>query len=1084
MLTILTGPDRVSLTNAVLRRLRDAAAAEQPGQILIVPEQFSHEAERNLCTFCGDTISRFAEVLSFTRLSDRLAASQGGVARAYLDRGGQLLTMALAAEQTVSRMKLFAPVLRKPEFLSDMVRMVTEFQSYCLTPELLREAARQEQGQFAEKLEELTLLYEAYLAVCANGRADPSDKLLRLIDTMMEGQWVVGKRFYLDGFSDFTGAELAALEGLLLHSEHVLLTLCTGAPGSSVEQLRRQTLRQLRRCAAKYEIPCQVIPCADLAPRDPAVQTLLPLLFSSRTVEPMESERISLSLYASQEEECRGAVQQIRELLTKGVRCREISVACTELSSYEAPLTAAFRAANLPMYLAGEEELLSKPLIGAVCGSILTASGSMEYEDVAQYLKSGLPLLERDRCDRLDNYAYLWNLRGTQWSRDWELHPRGFGEGWADADRQTLRTLNEDRTLALTPLLHLRAGLIGAKNTGDMVLAVYGFFEELQLRQRLAQRAEEDFASGNGRLAQELAQLYELLCQALEQLWLTLRGTVRTPEDFAHLFQSLLTQYHVATIPAGLDQIQVSSLPDLRYRVTPYLIVLGANDGLLPTYRSAEGILTEEERRRLQNHGLQIAPGRAEQLEQELGQIYTALLSATEFVGLSCCAEQPAWLFRRAAALCPDSVRRMEGETFLRPEELAAWKLRTGNRQFVNEQVEQLEQELDRRRSYRFDALEQHTVHGLYGAPLMLSPSKIDTFAACKLEYFLNYGLKAKPRKQARLDQPAFGTFVHAVLEHTVNRVMELGGFETVSSETVLDIATQEIRAYARELLPVQAERETYLFDRSEDEIRSIVLDLWEELRVSRFRPAYCELKFARDGLLPMVTVQGERTDCQIMGLVDRVDLFTDGEKTYVRIVDYKTGVKDFDYTDIENGAGLQMLIYLFALRAFGKDYLKTGPLEPAGVLYLPAKREYPLMEPQPDPGEVEEKHRELRRRKGLIRRDDRLLAAMEEDPENPRFMPYKVSQRSGVSGDLADSRQMVLLERHVIRTVGAMADQMAEGLVTPDPVVRGQNSPCRYCEYTAVCHRDLGLQQPRALAETRASEFWEKLEREEENHG
>lgn len=1080
MLTILTGPDRMELTNAVLRQLREAALAERPGQILIVPEQFSHEAERKLCTFCGDTVSRFAEVLSFSRLSDRLAACYGGAAKAYLDKGGQLLTMALAAEQVSPRIKLFAPVLRKPEFLSDLVRMVAEFQSYCLLPAQLKNAAEQETGLFAQKLEELSTLYEAYLAVCANGKADPADKLLRLIDELAEGSWAKEKVFYLDGFSDFTGAELAVLESLILHGKHVVLALCTGAPGTAMEQQRLDTLRLLHRTAAKWEIPCRTEKVMSYAQRPQNLQEFLIGLFSSRDSGASRAASVRLWVYASVEEECRGAVQHVRILLSQGARCRDISIACTNMALYEAPLTAAFRAADLPVYVAGEVDILTKPLIAALCGSLFAAAGPMDYEEAAVYLKSELPLLERDRCDRLDNYAYLWNIRGVQWEKPWELHPRGFGEVWTEEDRARLEQLNRDKTIALMPLLKLRKALLGAKNTGDMVLAVYDFLECLQLREKLEEQANRHAAAGRGQLAQELVQLYEILCQSLEQLWLTLRDTVRTPEDFCGLYQMLLTQYRVGTIPAGLDQLHISSLPDQRYGAAKHFLVLGANDGAMPAYQTAEGLLTEDERRRLLQHGLQIAPGRAEQLSQELGQIYAAFFSAERSLAISCAGEQPAWLFQRAAALCPDSLCQTPDEVFLRAEELAAWRLRTGCGEEESRELRELEKTLEGKSSYQLAAISEEAVYGLYGSPIQLSASKIDTFAACKLEYFLRYGLKAEPRKQAKLDKPAFGTLVHAVLEHTVKRVMEQGGFETVPVNTVLQIAAEEMKAYAEAYLPPQAEREDYLFRRSEHEVMQIVRDLWEELRASKFRPAFCEIKFAKDGALPTITIQGKKTDCQVMGLVDRVDLYADGGQTYVRVVDYKTGTKDFDYTDIQNGAGLQMLIYLFAFCAFGKDYLGTGPLEAAGVLYVPAKQSYPLLKSLPDDADVDKEQREKHRRKGLIRRDESLLSAMEEDPEHPRYMPY-----SARNGDyLADQRQMELLERHVIRTVADMADQMACGQIEPNPMVRGQYSPCQYCDYTAVCHKDLDIRQPRELAGTSAALFWEKLEKEDREHG
>lgn len=1084
MLKILTGPDRITLTQRIMGQIHEKAKAGQAGQILIVPEQFSHEAERRLCACCGDTISRFAEVLSFSRLADRVASCHGGVARAYLDRGGQLLSMALAAEQTGSQLKLFAPVLRKPDFLANLVRMTTEFQSYCLTPQQLMDASREETGLFSEKLRELAILYEGYLAVCANGKADPSNKLVHLTDALLEGSWPKGKLFYLDGFSDFTGAELVAVEALLLHGEEVTITLCAGEPDTVMEQLCDDTIRLLLRTAGQVGVPACVQTEEHYGHRNQDVTLLLQRLFTAKTLPPRQSNAVALCAYPSVEEECRGVVAEIKSLVAQGTRCREISVACTDSGVYEAPLTAAFRAAKLPVYVAGETDLLSKPLIGAVLHALEAATGPMEYESVALYLKSGLPLLERDRCDRLDNYAYLWNLRGTLWEKTWDMHPVGFGEGWSEKDRQTLARLNEDKTAALEPLFSLRRALLAAGNTGEMVRALYQFLEELQLRQRLEQQANEFAGLGDGQMAQELVQLHEILCNAMEQIWLTLGETIRSAEEFSHLFRSLLTQYRVGTIPAGLDQVQVSSLPDLRYRTTGYLFVLGAGDGAFPAYQTADGLLTEEERQRLLNIGLHLAPGRADQMNQEMGRIYGALQSACERIALSYAGEQPSWLFRRAVELYPQSLRQCTEEVFLRMEDFAAWRLRRGDKTPMElPGLSQIEETLSQRRDYGFTDLSGNTVQQLYGTPLQLSASKIDSYASCRLQYFLRYGLRARPRKQAKLDQPAFGTFVHAVLEHTVRRVMKLGGFDAVSEDTVLNIASEELHVYAREYLPEQGERDTWLLGRSEKEILEIVRDLWEELRVSQFRPAFCELKFARDGALPMITIQGKQMDCQVMGLVDRVDLFSHDGKNYVRIVDYKTGTKNFDYTDILNGTGLQMLIYLFALRAFGGEYLGTGPLEPAGVLYLPARTQYPLTEPLPSEAEVEKEHRQLRKRKGLIRQEDFLLQAMEEDPELPKYMPYQVG-RNGRSGDLADRRQMQLLERHVIRTVADLADRMAQGGVSPDPVVRGQNSPCRYCDYVAVCHPDLGLRQPREQAETKAGEFWARLEMEEENHG
>lgn len=1077
MLHLVTGPDRLALSDRILQELCVEAVQGHSRQILIVPEQYSHEAERQLCLFGGDTISRYAEVLSFSRLADRVAAIHGGTAGTYLDKGGRVLAMAMAAEQISSRIKYFGAMLRRPEFLTDMLSVIDEFQSYCVDPPAVLQASAREEGQFAQKLEELGLLYEAYLAVCANGKADPGGRLLWLRNVLTETDWAKGQTFHIDGFSDFTGAELSILEALLQSGAdvEVALTIGDGVMARPVQE----TVRRIRRLAEKWEIPVRTTQHIGKQTRETAVELLLNGLFSAQSPAAASSEQIRLRRFSSVEEECRQAAMEVKRLLRMGARCKEIAVACTDMARYEAPLRAALQSADLPFYWAGREEILNKPLLNSVMAALQAAVGPMDYEDVALYLKSGLPLLNREKCDWLDCYAYMWNLRGAQWIRKWELHPRGFGEAWTEVDRDRLTELNADREKALLPLFRLRDGLRNARTTGEMVQIFYGFLEELQLRERLERQANEQ----GGQRGQELFQLYDILCQSLEQTWLILGQTERTPDDFVRLYRVVLTQYHVGTIPAGLDQIYVGALQDLRQKRTKQLLVLGTEDGYFPSYKTSEGLLTEAERRALLSQGLTLSPLRADQMDHEMCRIHSALSAAQKGIWLSYSGEQPSWLFRRAVAAFPDSVDYGDGEVFLDIPSFAAWRLRHENTSEVSlPQLDRWEAALRKLRSYDFTSLSKDTVSGLYGHQVYLSASRIDKYAACRFAFFLAYGLKVEPRKQARLDPSAFGTFVHAVLQNTVLRIMEEGGFQTISEERLLAVATEEIDAYASEHFPQQAERAAYLFRRSQQEILDIVLDLGEELRGSLFQPAGCELEFSARGDLPPVEVLGKAAACKISGFVDRVDLYEKSGTTYVRVVDYKTGKKDFDYTDILNGAGLQMLIYLFALKQNGGNYFHTGKLVPAGVLYLPARREYSLTEPTPDDKLVSEQHREERRRKGLIHADPKLLAAMERDPDNPRFMPYQMG-KNGLKGDLADERQMELLERHVLRTLSAMTDQIASGDVTPNPIVRGQDSSCRFCDYQSVCHHDLCRHDIRPMAATSAQKFWEKLE-EGEHHG
>ena len=160
MLHLLIGTDWRENRRAVLSRIARDVARRAGNRILMVPELISHETERLLCAWAGDTASRYAEVLSFTRLARRASERAGSAAMECLDNGGRVVAMAAAARQLSSRLKAYAALETKPEFLLDLVNGVDEFKRCCISGADLRAASQRTDGSLAQKLEELALLME------------------------------------------------------------------------------------------------------------------------------------------------------------------------------------------------------------------------------------------------------------------------------------------------------------------------------------------------------------------------------------------------------------------------------------------------------------------------------------------------------------------------------------------------------------------------------------------------------------------------------------------------------------------------------------------------------------------------------------------------------------------------------------------------------------------------------------------------------------------------------------------------------------------------------------------------------------
>ena len=225
MLRLLLGKDWKANREVILREISRDVKEKKEGRILMVPELISHEMERALCAAAGDTASRYAEVLSFTRLCRSVSETARCAAQECLDNGGRVVAMAAAARQLASRLKAYASVETKPEFLKELIDAVDEFKRCCITPVDLKQAAAATEGSLAQKLEELSLLMDAYDSLCARGKRDPRDQMTWLLEQLEQCDYGQRHVFYIDGFPDFTRQNLAILEHLIRVSPCVTVSL-------------------------------------------------------------------------------------------------------------------------------------------------------------------------------------------------------------------------------------------------------------------------------------------------------------------------------------------------------------------------------------------------------------------------------------------------------------------------------------------------------------------------------------------------------------------------------------------------------------------------------------------------------------------------------------------------------------------------------------------------------------------------------------------------------------------------------------------------------------------------------------------
>ncbi len=1101
MLTIWIGRAGSGKSARVLETM--GRERENRPQLLLVPEHTSHEAELDLCRACGPTASRNAEVLTFQSLATRVLSETGGLAEVTLDNGGKLLTMRRCLQELHSNLKVFGRPSQRAAFLHQLTTLADEFYAYQIAPETLYRHVADMEGAMGDKLRDVALIFAAYDARLRNGETDVRSRVQKLRDSLPQSHYLDGKDLYLDGFSFFNKQEESVLALALRRCHSVTVTLLGDRSGQLFQNAAAQKER-LVRMAREVGVECRL---AYLSRQDDSpLGHLERHCFGSDAVWEEETGAVTLYQAATAYTEVEYVSARIRQLAAQGYRYRDIAVASRSMDSYGPLLESLFRRDGIPAYISRRSDILEKPVMTLLLSAVDAVTGGFEYEDMFRYLKTGMTGVTAAECDLLENYVIRWDIRGNMWLRDvpWTLNPDGYGLDMTEERTVRLEEINRIREKVRGPLSALADGLKQRPAARDKARTLYEFAAAAGVPDALREKADELLSAGQVQLAEEYAQLWQIFCDVLDQFVEILGDTELDGEEFARLLRLVLTQYSVGTIPATLDQVKVSEITrNDRHRVR-VLFLLGANDHLLPKIEKDGGVLDSDDRQALAQRDIPLSDATFDALDNELQNIYACLAQPTEQLHISwpvtdvTGAElRPSFVVERVRLLFPRLKVERENGTYrmtLPATALCAAGENEALRRYFEGQPRYAAALAAMARAQRMERgrLSPEAVQSLYGRSIAMSASRIDRVKSCHFGYFMEYGLRARERKKAGFEAPEVGTFLHYLLENVNREVKEQGGYGQVDDEALRHMVKRYVERYAATQIQEyqnKSARFRYLFSRLRETAYTIIISIAKEMRQSDFQPVEFELSFGgRDGHLPAITVREGGASLSVSGKVDRVDGWLHDGKLYLRVVDYKTGKKSFDLTDIRYGLGIQMLLYLFTLEREGQAYFGY-PIVPCGVLYQPARSVILRQDRNISDEKLKAALESELRRTGLVLGEPEVLRAMEHSAlETPCYLPISVKKDGTLSGDIATAAQLGHLGRYVDRLLHQIAGEIAHGNIDADPYARGpQDSACTYCAFASACYFDESRDKRRQLHKTDSGEFWAMLEKEngeEARHG
>ena len=1075
MLNLLVGRARTGKTRLIMEEIKRRMSQGESGMLLIVPEQYSHDAERQLCSVCGDSLSLHAETLSFTRLCEHVFSETGCPDRRILDKSGQILVMHKALEAALSSLKVFGTKKLRTEILEKLVETVTEFKGLCITVKDLEKAAEMTQKPLNDKLSDLALIMDAYEAVLKAYGNDPATRL-ELLEKYITDSSVGDKgHIYIDGFIDFTAQELRIIEKLLLKGAEITISITSDpketAANTEIFKIPQRTIERLCQMPVKTAVTtaCNNTVAGDTRVTAPDISHMESYLFDDEPKKyPEKSDAISVYEAPTKYVECEYAAAKIWELVKSGYRWCEIGVMARNWEQYETVCETVFEKYGIPYFSGGKVDINTKPPIALIDTALEIATTGWEYKSVFKYLKTGLLKLDAGDMAILENYVLTWKIRGSLWQREWTMPPYGYKkplkEGKEkDTNEKLLRRINEIRVKVVKPLKDLNEGIKGESSAQTKLHALYKFMSDLGLSQVLQEKAEDFKKRGYLKFADEYTQLLQIMTDAIDQMFMILSESVVNEFEFRKLISLVLSQHDVGVIPIALDRTPLGGMIMSRRRDIKCLILLGSTDENMPTLGQDGRILSENERTQLAGLDLNISAGIEERMCREMNLLYSTLTLPSDkliMIYPTDTGSRPSIVIKKLCDMFGITKQSLTEEEYMSAAESPYLELKNRYRN----KYEPAERE----------PLTKEAAKLIYSSEITLSATQADRYYSCPYKHFLQNGLRLAPRIKAEFDAASAGNFMHHVLDGVFGEIKKTVGFKKADEALCAALTEKYAKKFTSEVLLDFEGKDTrfkYLFERYKETAAYVVSDMVSELKSSEFEPY--ELEMDLSGL------SGSQS-----GFIDRTDGYIYDNKLYMRIIDYKTRKKTyaFDLCDIYHGRDMQMLIYLFALEKYGAA--KFGmQIEPAGVLYAPARDNIIATSRNANDDEIAKKRLSDMRRSGLVLDNAAIIDAMESG-ESKRYLPVNTAKDGTYTGAGIVSRQrIVLLSGHIENKLSAAKKEILSGNNACKPYYKNSyENACTYCEYFPVCRFDEQTGDSRKFTEKmKPDEVWQKIEHEKE---
>lgn len=779
---------------------------------LIVPEQCNLSAEKKLFEISGKKSLIDVEVLTLSRMAFRVLNETKNIENHLSKSGKDMLIYDLLTKE-----KKNLNFLGKSEKNIDITnRMFTEFKKHNILVDDLKKLETEDKYTNL-KLKDITSLYEKYEEKIHNNFLDENDSLTLLAADLDETKMFDNTEIYIDEFLGFTPQEYAIFEKLIKKAKEI--TVCISLDNlneptnieNDIFYFNKKYANKLIKIAKenKAEISEKFLE-ENLRAKNDELKFLEKNLYLSNKKYLEDVENINLFLATNPYTEMEYVAQTIHNLVKKSeYHYNDIGIITEEIEKYSEDAKAMCAKYQIPLFVDEKKELNQNILIKFIISMLDIFTKNWSYESVFNYLKIGLLDISKEDIYMLENYCMKWGIRGSKW------YSKNFDYEQINDNQEKLENLRKE---IVTPLLEFKKNVSSNKSVNEITKEIYKFLLDNKINQILDFKLKE---YGSLEISDEYNTSYKLLVSVLEDMCIVFKDEKITFEKYKELLEVGLNSCELGKIPATQDQVVFGDTERTRSNKLKIVFVIGINDGNFPKPNKVEGFLNDQDRKLLEEHGIELAKNSIDSLYEEQFNIYRTLTTPEEMLYLSYSSQdkeggslRPSLLIKKIKRLFPNLKEESDiitkkyeitNEIATFEEVLNIYKQYLDGEEIPNKEWEEILRYFYKKDKKRFERaisgiyytnkaeeISKDNIEKLYGTTLKTSISRLENYRRCPFSFHLTYGLKLKEKEELKIEAIDTGSFMHEVIDTFFKRIDENNlNLKEISEEEIKNIVNK-----------------------------------------------------------------------------------------------------------------------------------------------------------------------------------------------------------------------------------------------------------------------------------------------------